>query len=59
MYSKCTSSDTVTVTVNRVWRSSWFGHVVRMDDERAVERLAAGRQGGGRKKRKNWIKLDG
>jgi hypothetical protein len=35
----------------------WLGHVVRMDDTRAVKILLAGKRGGRRKKRKIWFKV--
>lgn len=39
-------------------RSGWLKHVVRIDDEKTVERLLIGKPGGGRKKgrpRLRWM----
>jgi hypothetical protein len=37
------------VTVIKVCRLEWLGHVVRMDRERTVRKLQEGKPGGGRK----------
>jgi hypothetical protein len=44
IYNKFKSPDIVTVI--KVRRFEWFGHVVRMDSTGAVQRLLGGKPGG-------------
>jgi hypothetical protein len=48
IYNKFKSPDIITVF--RVRRFEWLWHVVRLDGERAVNRLLEGQPGGGREK---------
>jgi hypothetical protein len=48
IYSIFKSPDIVTAV--KVRRFEWLGHAVRLDGERAINRLLKGKQGGGRKK---------
>jgi hypothetical protein len=50
IYNKFKSPDIVSVV--QVRRFEWLGHVVRLDGERAVNRLLKGKPGRGRKKGK-------
>jgi hypothetical protein len=46
------------VTIIKVHRLEWLGHVIRMDGARRVKKLLEGKPGGGRKKgrpRLRWI----
>jgi hypothetical protein len=47
-FNKFKSPDTVTVV--KVRRLEWLGHVMRMDGERTLKKLHEGKPGGGRKK---------
>ena len=57
IYNKFKSPDIVTVV--KVRRFEWLGHAVRLDGERAVNRLLKGKPGGGRERRKTQFKVDG
>jgi hypothetical protein len=50
IYNKFKSPDIATVV--KVRRLEWLGHVVRVDGERAVNRLLKGKPCGGREKGK-------
>ena len=47
IYNKFTFPDILTVI--KVHRLEWLGHVVRLDGERTVKKLLEGKPGGGRK----------
>jgi hypothetical protein len=50
IYNKFKSPNILTVV--KVRRLEWLGHVVRMDGARTVKKLLEDKAGGGRKKRK-------
>jgi hypothetical protein len=56
IYKKFKSPNILTVI--KVCRLEWLGHFVRMDGARTVKKLLEGKPGGGRKKRKTYIKMD-